>query len=145
MSNVVKELNQIQADAYVMFLKLHNFHWHVKGMEFFAIHNYTEEAYDEMSEIFDDMAERALQIGEKALYLNADLVKKSKIKEETSSNFNGKKVVEALTKDYKYFLKAFESLSKAADKADDISTAGMADENIAKLQKRIWMLKATLG
>ncbi len=145
MSNTVKELNQIQADAYVMFLKLHNFHWNIKGMEFYVIHEYTESAYNEMSAIFDEMAERALQLGGSAITLNADLVSKSKIKEEKSTSFSAKEVLNAIQKDYEYFLKAFKSLSKKADKNDDATTVAIADENVAKIEKRLWMLKATLG
>lgn len=145
MSKVIKELNQIQADSYMMFLKLHNFHWNVKGAEFFAIHEYTESAYNEMAEIFDEMAERALQLGGKALILNADLVKISKIKEEKSSSFNAKAVLNALQKDYRYFLKAFGNLSKEGNRAEDAGTIAIADENVAKLEKRLWMLQSTLG
>lgn len=145
MSKTSKELNQIQADSYVMFLKLHNLHWNVKGMQFYPIHEYTEEAYNEMSAIFDEMAERALQIGEKALVLNASLVKKSNIKETNDTTFSGKKVLEILEKDFTYFLKAFKNLSKVANSEDDATTAGIADENVAKIEKRLWMLKSTLG
>lgn len=145
MSNVTKQLVQIQADAYIMFLKLHNFHWNVKGMEFFALHEYTEDAYKQMSEIFDEMAERALQLGQKALTLNADLAKRSKILEEKSTNFSAKEVLNALQKDYKYFLNAFTSLSKEANKDNDIGTIAIADDNVAKLQKRLWMLASTMG
>lgn len=145
MSNVIKELNQIQADSYMMFLKLHNFHWNIKGINFFSIHEYTESSYDQMSEIFDEMAERALQLNGKALVLNADLVKKSNIKEEKSTTFNTKEVLSTLKEDYEYFLKAFKKLSKEANKADDVGTVAIADDNIAKLQKRLWMLNSTMG
>ncbi len=145
MSNVVKQLNQIQADAYVMFLKLHNFHWNVKGMEFHAIHEYTESAYNQMSELFDEMAERALQLGKKALVLNADLMQKAKIKEVKAGSFDAKTVLNALEKDYEYFIKAFKALSKEADKNADSTTVAMADENIAKLEKEVWILRSTLG
>ncbi len=145
MSNVVKQLNQLQADAYVMFLKLHNFHWNVKGMEFHSIHEYTENAYNEMSELFDEMAERALQVGGKAITLNSKLMAKAKIEELEEDSFDAETVLQNMLDDYNYFLKAFEFLSKEADELNDNTTVGIADENIAKFQKRIWMLKATLA
>ncbi len=143
MSKTIKELNQLQADAYVMILKLHNFHWNVKGFEFHALHEYTQKAYEQMSEIFDEMAERALQLDGKALTLNADLMSKSKIQELKQTSFTSKEVLSAMQKDYKYFLKAFKNLSKIADK--DTTTVALADEIVAKLEKEIWMLKATLA
>lgn len=145
MSKVIKELNQIQADAYVMFLKLHNYHWNVKGLQFYSIHEYTEAAYNEMSGIFDDMAERALQIGGEALTASGDLFKKANIKEDKKTSFTTKEVLDNIEKDYKYFIKAFKALSKEAGKESDAGTVAIADEQVANLEKKLWMLKATLS
>ncbi len=144
MSNVVKELNQIQADAYVMFLKLHNFHWNVKGMEFYVIHEYTESAYNEMAGLFDEMAERALQIGGKAVVKGSKLFEMSNIKEVEEADFSSKDVLGAMKEDFEYFLKAFKKLSKEADASEDSTTVAICDDNIAKIEKRLWMLRATL-
>lgn len=145
MSKVIKELNQIQADSYSLFLKFHNYHWNVKGLQFFSIHGYTEEAYDEMATIFDDTAERAIQLGGQALLLNSELVKKSKIKEESKTSFTPKVVLENMQKDYKYLLKAFKALSDVANKEGDAGTIAIADEKVAQIEKRLWMLEATLS
>lgn len=145
MSKVIKELNQIQADSYMLFLKFHNYHWNVKGLRFISIHKYTEEAYNEMAALFDDTAERAIQLGGKALVLNAQLAKKSKIKEEEKTSFDAKTVLESMEKDYKYLLKSFKTLSDAANKEGDSTTVGIADEQVAQIEKRLWMLGATLG
>ena len=45
MSKVVTQLNQIQADAHALFVKFHDYHWYVKGIQFFSVHEYTEKAY----------------------------------------------------------------------------------------------------
>ena len=57
MSKVIKQLKQIQADAHALYIKVHNYHWNVKGMDFHPVHAYTEGLYNEMSVLFDDMAE----------------------------------------------------------------------------------------
>ncbi|MCG3720027.1 DNA starvation/stationary phase protection protein, partial [Aliarcobacter butzleri] len=49
MSNVIKQLKQIQADAHALYVKIHNFHWNVKGMDFHPVHSYTEGVYNQMS------------------------------------------------------------------------------------------------
>lgn len=145
MSKVIKELNQIQADSYALFLKFHNYHWNVKGLQFFSIHNYTEEAYNEVATMFDDVAERAIQLGGKALVLNSELAKKTKIKEEKKTSFTPIEVVEGMEKDYKYLLKSFKALSETADKEGDSTTIALADDQIAQIEKRLWMMRATLG
>jgi len=113
MSKVILQLNTIQADANALYIKFHDLHWNVKGIQFFSVHEYTEKAYEDMSEIFDDAAERALMLG-------------------------GRPIVKA------------EELAKVAQKLDelaegDTTTQMYAQDQIAKFEKAIWMLNATLG
>ena len=63
MSKIVKQLKQIQADAHALYIKTHNYHWNVKGMDFFPVHSYTQKIYEEMSELYDDMAEKSFNLG----------------------------------------------------------------------------------
>ena len=65
MSQIVEKLKQIQADSAVFYIKLHNYHWNVKGMDFHPVHSALEAMYDEVTEQMDEVAERVLQIGEK--------------------------------------------------------------------------------
>ena len=145
MSKVVETLKQIQADAAVFYVKVHNFHWNVKGMDFHPTHKATEEIYENFADVFDDVAERVLQIGEKPYVTLADMLKAAKIKEESKTSFTSKDVLKAILADYEYFLKAFENLSSEAEKAGDNVTQGYADDKVGDLQKAIWMLKATLA
>jgi len=140
MSKVVKQLKQIQADAQTMFVKLHNYHWNIEGMDFFPVHNQTEEIYNSMATLYDDCAERVLQLGSKPYLTMSDILKATNIKEEKKDSFRSKEVVKAIVSDYKYFLKSFQDLSEEADKAGDKTTAAFADDNVAALEKQLWML-----
>ena len=43
MSKVILQLNTIQADANALYIKFHDLHWNVKGIQFFSVHEYTEK------------------------------------------------------------------------------------------------------
>ena len=73
------------------------------------------------------------------------MLKVAKIKEESKSDFRSKDVLNAVLKDYEYFIKLFEKLSSEADKAGDKVSAGYADEQVGHLQKAVWMIKAQLA
>ncbi|MSN96868.1 DNA starvation/stationary phase protection protein [Campylobacter sp. FMV-PI01] len=145
MSKVVEQLNQLQADALALSVKFHNYHWNVKGKQFFSIHNYTEEAYEDMAKLFDDVAERAIQLGGKALVCPQAILEKAKAPKVEKDCFECMEVVELIKTDFEYLLKEFKKLAELADEADDRATAGICDENIAKYEKSIWMLKQTLA
>ncbi|ARE81365.1 Dps family protein [Campylobacter helveticus] len=143
--SVVKQLLQLQADAHSLWIKFHNYHWNVKGLQFFSIHEYTEKAYEELAELFDGCAERALQLGEKAIVCPKVLLENAKAPKAEKDHFNSSEVLELVKKDYEYLLSEFKKLNELAEKAGDTTTAAFAQENIAKYEKNIWMLEASLA
>ncbi|WP_169752810.1 Dps family protein [Campylobacter mucosalis] len=143
MSKVISKLNKIQADAHALYVKFHDLHWNVKGIQFFSIHEYTEKAYDDMHEIFDAVAERAIMLGGKAIVTSSELEKSTCIKHEPKASYTPTEVLELVLADYKHLLKEFKELDELA--SGDTTTQAYAQEQIAKYEKAIWMLNATLG
>ncbi len=141
---IIKQLNQNLADVQVLYVKLHNFHWNVKGPHFFAIHNITEEYYDYFAKQYDDIAERILQIGSKPLTTMKSYLEISKVKEIEKNNFSASEIIKFITKDFNYLLKEFKKTSELAENNGDVTTQALADGNIAWLEKSIWMLKASI-
>jgi len=143
MSNneTINKLNNILADANVMYTKLHNYHWNVKGMQFYGLHAKTEEFYLAFGTIYDDVAERILQLGGKPLVTLKQILASSRIKEEEKTDFNGNEVVKALMEDFKFFHGEFKSISETSDAI----TTAYADEKVGMLEKEIWMLRSMLG
>ncbi len=145
MKKTVLLLRQLQADSIVFFMKVHNFHWHVRGSDFFQVHAETEKIYEIFAGMFDDLAERVVQLGEKPVVTLAEALQTSKIAEESKTTFHSKDIFASILKDYEYLLETFSALSAAADGENDKVTASYADDQVANLQKSIWMLKATQG
>lgn len=55
-------LNRQVANLNVLYVKVHNFHWYVKGEQFFALHVKFEELYNDITLKMDEVAERLLSI-----------------------------------------------------------------------------------
>ncbi|WP_419773431.1 Dps family protein [Halarcobacter sp.] len=145
MKKQIKQLKVLQASSLVMFTKLHNYHWNIKGMQFFPIHEMTEKMYEQFSTLYDDCAERVLQLGDKPYVVLGDLEKNSLIKEDKKTDFTAEYVLKNILADFETLLKEFKKLSKIADENDDTTTVAFADDNVAHLEKNIWMIKATLS
>lgn len=142
---VIKQLKTLQADALALYVKIHNYHWNIKGIQFHPIHAMTESIYDSMGELYDDCAERVLQLGEKPYITMGEIAGATRVKEETKSDFDAAYVLKNILTEYEALLAAFRELSKVADASGDSTTAAFADEKVAGLEKEIWMLKASLG
>lgn len=145
MKKVTKQLKKLQASALVMYTKIHNYHWNIKGIHFLPIHEMTEKIYVQFSGLYDDTAERVLQLNEKPYILLKDIEENSLIKEDKKTEFDAKYVLSNILDDYKLFEKEFKKLSQLAEEANDSTTVAFADENIAHLEKNIWMIKSSLS
>jgi starvation-inducible DNA-binding protein len=64
-NQLVSILNKQIANWSVLYTKLHNYHWYVKGGQFFTLHVKFEEFYNEAGLHVDELAERLLAIGGK--------------------------------------------------------------------------------
>ena len=145
MTNVVKQLRQIQADSQVLFVKFHNYHWNVKGLQFAPIHAMTEKIYDSLADVFDAAAERILQLGGEPLVTIKEIMEITTVKEESARSFDAKSVLEKTLTELEKLLRQWNDLSREAEVVRDISTMSMADEQGGELEKQIWILKAMLG
>ena len=142
---VVENLRKLQADSIVLYMKVHNFHWNVRGSDFPQVHKALEEIYEKFADMFDDLAERIIQLDGTPVVTLAEAVKISKVKEETKTNFTSKEILKEVLKIYNHLHEDFESLAKLADKDDDRVTASYCDDKLAELEKAIWMVYAQLS
>jgi len=100
-NNLVEQLNKNLADLQVMYVKLHNYHWNVKGKHFFGIHNMTESYYNYFAAQYDEVAERILQIGGKPITTMKSYLEKSEIKEEENNEFSADDVINSIVRVFK--------------------------------------------
>lgn len=142
---VVESLRKLQADSVVLYMKVHNFHWNVRGSDFPQAHKALEEIYDGFADMFDDLAERVIQLGGTPVVTLAEAIKISKIKEETKTTFTSKEILKEVLKIYENLHEDFTDLAKLADKDEDRVTASYCDDKLAELEKAIWMVKAQLA
>ncbi len=142
-TSLIQQLNQNVADLNILYVKLHNYHWNVKGAQFFPIHNLTEEYYNQIADWYDAVAERILQLGDKPPVTVAQYLANAKIKEESRTQFSPEEVLENVTSDFGYLLNSYKAIVKTAEESGDITTANLASDAVDWLEKAIWMLNAS--
>ncbi|EMA01701.1 DNA starvation/stationary phase protection protein DpsA [Haloferax denitrificans] len=60
---IIEALNTDLADAYVLYHQLHKHHWNVEGAEHLRLHEFLQEAYEDVETAADEIAERLQSIG----------------------------------------------------------------------------------
>ena len=144
-NKLIELLNKNLANLHVLYVKLHNYHWNVKGMNFKPVHEMTETYYDYFAEQYDEVAERIVQLGGKPYATLQDYLKNASLNEESKNEFDVKIVLNSVLVDFEFLNKEFKLISKSANGDLDMPTASYADNNVAWLEKQIWMIKASIG
>lgn len=137
-------MNQQLANWTVLYTKLHNYHWYVKGAHFFTLHEQFEEYYNEAASNIDEIAERLLTIGGKPVATLKETLEVATIKEATGAE-DANEMVKILAQDFTTLCEEIEQLMEAADGANDEATADLFLGIKGTLEKHIWMLNAFLG
>ncbi|WP_010272788.1 Dps family protein [Paenibacillus senegalensis] len=141
--SVESALNQQVANFSVMYMKLHNYHWNVKGEHFFTLHVKLEELYDEFAQHLDDLAERVLALGGKPVGTLKQCLEMSTLK-EASDHESSADMVKQVAQDFEMICKELREGIEAAEENGDAPTADMFTAIAASLEKHGWMLKAYL-
>lgn len=139
-----KELNKQVATWSVMYTKLHNYHWYVKGPTFFTLHAKFEELYNEATLHMDEIAERLLTLGGKPTATLKEHLELSVVKEATGKE-STEQMVATIVKDFDTIMKSLKKGMDEAAKDEDDMTEDLLNAVYQSIEKHQWMLNAFLG
>jgi starvation-inducible DNA-binding protein len=133
-------LNGILADAFALYLKTKNFHWHVSGPHFRDYHLLLEEQAAQIFAATDDMAERVRKIGGVTLRSIGDISRHQSIKDNDEDFVAPVDMLRELLSDNKSVAEAMREAHELCDKHGDAATASMLEVWIDETEKRTWFL-----
>ncbi|SDC32341.1 starvation-inducible DNA-binding protein [Pelagirhabdus alkalitolerans] len=139
-------LNKLVATHGVLFTKLHQHHWFVKGPNFFTLHEKFEELYDEVNEHFDEFAERLLTIGGEPFSTLQEFLDNSSVKEVPyTKDVKQVDMVKSVLEDFGTLAEDLAKGIELAGEAEDDITEDMFIGYKTEVEKHMWMLEAYLG
>ena len=143
--NLFEKLNEYLANQQVMYMKLHNLHWYVKGRSFFTLHAKLEELYDQTAQIMDDVAERLLALGGSPVASLKKALALSSVKELEDVPISSDETIKNLISDVEYWIRDTKEIVKLAEDDDDGATADQFNGYLGEYQKLLWMLKSYIS
>ena len=143
---VVRILNTLLADEYVLYTRTRNYHWNVVGPQFNDLHKFFERQYEELNDIVDDVAERARTLGGKALGTLVEFTKTTRLRERAGEYPDARGMIGDLLADHESIVKQLRAdLVTAMDKHGDAGTSDFLTGLMEKHEKMAWMLRAFLA
>ncbi|MFC3909914.1 Dps family protein [Legionella dresdenensis] len=142
MSELAKKLSVLMADTYCLYLKTQNYHWHVRGAQFKALHGLFEQQYIELAEAVDSIAERIVTTGNRAPATFKEFESLRRI-QEGEYGISANEMVTQLAHDNDTLVKDLNQALALAQEHKDEGTANLLSDRIAAHEKARWMLNAS--
>jgi len=137
-------LNKELANFNVLFVKLNQYHWYVKGEGFFTLHEKFQEYYEELVEYIDEIAERNLIIGNAPIGTVKEYLEYTTLKEEVEKDLTGRQMVERTLADFETISNELQEGIEIAGEANDSVTEDLLIGFKTYFEKNIWILRAYL-
>jgi starvation-inducible DNA-binding protein len=133
-------LNTLLADAFALYVKTKNFHWHVSGRHFHDYHLMLDAQSDAIFATTDQLAERVRKIGGSTLRSIGQIAKFQTIKDNNEEYVPPREMLRELMQDNKHMAAAMRKAHKIADDNEDSGTAGLLETFIDETERRTWFL-----
>jgi starvation-inducible DNA-binding protein len=134
------KLNEVLADAFALYLKTKNFHWHVSGPHFRDYHLMLDEQSEQIFATTDEIAERVRKIGGTTLRSIGHIAKLQTVKDNDEAFVTAREMLRELMNDNKMVAASMREAHELAEKHDDAATAGLLENFIDGTERRTWFL-----
>jgi starvation-inducible DNA-binding protein len=141
-NSVVKILNALLSDEYVLYTKTRNYHWNVTGPQFNDLHKFFEEQYTELNVVADDVAERARSLGGWALGTLNEFSQHARVNEYPGQYPQAREMIANLLADHETIVRQLRTDLETAEKQHDMGTNDFLTGLMEKHEKMAWMLRA---
>lgn len=139
-AEISKALNALLADAFALYVKTKNFHWHVSGPNFRDYHLLFDEHAEQIFETTDEIAERVRKIGGRTLHSIGDIARHQRVKDNDETFVSPGDMLRELMNDNKAMMQNMRKAHALCDKHDDVATASILENFIDGTERRNWFL-----
>jgi len=139
-NQISASLNILLADAFALYLKTKNFHWHVSGRHFHDYHVMLDEQSEAIFATTDQLAERVRKLGGTTIKSIGQVGKLQTIQDNNEDYVPPREMLRELMEDNKHIAAAMRKAHKLCDDHEDSGTAGLLETFIDETERRTWFL-----
>jgi starvation-inducible DNA-binding protein len=133
-------LNALLADAFTLYLKTKNFHWHMSGPHFRDYHLLLDDHGDQIFAMTDDIAERVRKIGGTTIRSIGHIARLQRIPDNDAEYVTPQDMLGELREDEKALVSSMRAVHTVCDDAGDVATASLLENWIDQGERRVWFL-----
>ncbi|HBY98364.1 MAG TPA: DNA starvation/stationary phase protection protein [Chloroflexi bacterium] len=137
---VVEAVNPILADAFALYVKTKNFHWHVAGAHFRDYHLLFDEQAEAILGSIDLLAERVRKVGGTTLRSISHISQLQTISDDNDDYVPPIEMMRRLLADNRHIAKVMREAIEVCENHRDTPTANLLQELLDETERRIWFL-----
>lgn len=139
---LINFLNQLLSNYFILYVKLHRYHWYIAGSHFFQLHEHFEQLYLKTQKELDDIAERIMTIGGKPLATMSMYLKQGTL-EEANADDTEEEIISQLIHDFEKMRTEIVHIGlPLTNEFEDEPTNDMLIGHQKRFEKEIWMLQS---
>ncbi len=140
---ITEAINPLVADAFALYVKTKNFHWHLVSSHFRDYHLMFDEHADQIFATIDPLAERVRKIGGTTIRSIGHIGALQTIKDDDADCVLPVDMLRELIADNKSMAAAMRSAHEVCDDKKDVATASLLEVFIDETERRVWFLFET--
>lgn len=139
-NRISASLNTLVADAFALYLKTKNFHWHISGRHFHDYHLMLDEQSEAIFATTDQLAERVRKLGGTTLRSIGHIARLQRIPDNDADFVSPQDMLAELREDNAKVAAVMREVHEVCDKYGDVATASLLENWIDEAERRVWFL-----
>jgi starvation-inducible DNA-binding protein len=138
--DISEALTLLLSDAFALYLKTKNFHWHMSGPHFRDYHLMLDDQSEQIFSMTDAIAERSRKIGGTTVRSIGQIARLQRIADSDAEYVEPLDMIAELRDDNAVLTQNMRETHSLCDEAGDVATASLLENWIDESEKRIWFL-----
>jgi starvation-inducible DNA-binding protein len=138
--DIAGAMNAILADAFALYLKTKNFHWHMSGPHFRDYHLLLDEQGDQLFAMTDPIAERIRKVGGTTLRSIGHIARTQRVLDNDAEYVEPEDMLAELCEDNKTFVVRLREAHNVCEEHNDVATTSLIEVWIDETERRTWFL-----
>src|SRR5258708_2041475 len=137
---VIEAVNPLVADAFALYVKTKNFHWHLSGPHFRDYHLLFDEQADQIFEMIDILAERVRKLGGLTIHSVGEIGRLQTIRDDDDAYVDATEMIRRLFEDNKNMAANILKAHKVCEEHNDFASTSILEIFIDETERRAWFL-----
>lgn len=136
-------INPLVADAFALYVKSKNYHWHMSGSHYRDYHLLLDEQATQIFAIIDVLAERVRKLGSTTIHSIKQISRLQNVQDDDESFVEPKEMIRRLMEDNKALASRMREVHEICERYNDVATASFLEVYIDEAERRTWFLYET--